>query len=110
MPDDQLALQGRWRIDESSATAVPDARPKVAFGAKRVFLVLGAGGDKPRRVRVLLDGRPLRDELAGRDVRRGTLLVDRQRLYGLVELPEAERHLLTLEPAPGVSGSAFTFG
>jgi hypothetical protein len=43
-------------------------------------------------------------------VRRGTLLVDRQRLYRLIELPEAERHLLTLELAPGVSGYAFTFG
>ena len=64
----------------------------------------------PRRVRVLLDGRRLPDELAGTDVHGGTVLVDRQRLYRLVELPQAERHLLTLEPAPGVSGYAFTFG
>jgi hypothetical protein len=43
-------------------------------------------------------------------VRGGTVVVDRQRLYRLVELPEAERHLLTLKLAPGVSGYAFTFG
>ena len=61
-------------------------------------------------MRVLLDGRPLPDELAGSDVRGGTVLVGRQRLYRLVELPEAERHLLTLELAPDVSGYAFTFG
>jgi hypothetical protein len=108
--NDQLAFQGRWRIDGSSATAVRGARLHVAFGAQSVFLVLGTSGGEPRRVRVLLDGRPLPDELAGPDVHGGSVLVDRQRLYRLVELPEAQRHLLTLELAPGVSGYAFTFG
>jgi cytochrome c biogenesis protein CcdA/thiol-disulfide isomerase/thioredoxin len=110
VPDDQLAFQGRWRIDESSATALQGARLHVAFGAQRVFLVLGTNGRVPRRVRVLLDGRRLPDALAGPDVHGGTVLVDGQRLYRLVELPQADRHLLTLEPAPGVSGYAFTFG
>jgi cytochrome c biogenesis protein CcdA/thiol-disulfide isomerase/thioredoxin len=110
VPDDQLAFEGRWRIDGSSATALQGARLHVAFGAQRVFLVLGTSGGEPRRVRVLLDGRPLSDELTGADARGGTVLVDRQRLYRLVELPQAERHLLTLELAPGVSGFAFTFG
>ena len=110
VPDDQLAFQGRWRIDDLSATALRGARLHVAFGAQRAFLVLGTSGREPRRVRVLLDGRPLPEELAGRDVHGGTVLVDRQRLYRLVELPQAQRHLLTLELAPGVSGYAFTFG
>jgi thiol-disulfide isomerase/thioredoxin len=110
VPDDQLAFEGRWRIDDSSATALQGARLHVAFGAQRVFLVLGTSGGEPRRVRVLLDGRPLPDELAGRDVRGASVLVDHQRLYRLVELPEAGRHLLTLELASGVSGYAFTFG
>jgi hypothetical protein len=30
--------------------------------------------------------------------------------YRLAELPKAERHLLTLELAPGAAGYAFTFG
>jgi cytochrome c biogenesis protein CcdA/thiol-disulfide isomerase/thioredoxin len=110
VPDDHLALEGTWRVDDSSAAAVRGARLTVAFGAQRAFLVLGTRGGKPGRVRVLLDGRPLPDQLAGRDVRDGTVLVDRHRLYRLVELPRAERHLLTLEFAPGVSGYAFTFG
>jgi cytochrome c biogenesis protein CcdA/thiol-disulfide isomerase/thioredoxin len=110
VPDDQLAFQGRWRIDDSSATALRGARVHVAFGAQSVFLVLGTSGGEPREVRVLLDGRPLPDELAGPDVHGGSVLVERQRLYRLVQLPEAERHLLTLELAPGVSGYAFTFG
>jgi cytochrome c biogenesis protein CcdA/thiol-disulfide isomerase/thioredoxin len=110
VPNDQLAFEGTWRIDESSATAVHRARLEVAFGARRAFLVLGTAGGEPARVRVLLDGRPVPDELAGRDVRNASVLVDRQRLYRLVELPRAERHLLTLEFDPGVSGYAFTFG
>jgi cytochrome c biogenesis protein CcdA/thiol-disulfide isomerase/thioredoxin len=110
VPDDQLALEGTWRMDDSSATAVRSARLHVAFGARRAYLVLGTSDGEPRRVRVLLDGRPLPDELAGRDVQGHTVVVDRQRLYRLVDLPQPERHLLTLEFAPGVSGYAFTFG
>ena len=64
----------------------------------------------PRGVRVMLDGKPIAAELAGRDVEGGVVEVGRQRLYRLVELPRAERHLLTLDFAPGVSGYAFTFG
>jgi Thioredoxin like C-terminal domain len=59
---------------------------------------------------VSLDGRPIPDELAGSDVHRSSVLVDRQRLYRLVELARAERHVLTLRLEPGVSGYAFTFG
>jgi hypothetical protein len=33
-----------------------------------------------------------------------------QRLYGLVSLPVAERHRLTLEFEPGVRAYDFTFG
>jgi cytochrome c biogenesis protein CcdA/thiol-disulfide isomerase/thioredoxin len=110
VPDDHLALAGTWFVDDSSATAVRDARLEVAFGAQKVFLVLGTRGHVRRRVRVLLDGRPIPDELAGSDVHEGEVIVDRQQLYRLVELPRAERHLLTLGLEPGVSGYAFTFG
>ena len=67
-------------------------------------------GGEPRPVRVLLDGKPVPARFAGRDVRDGIATVSAQRLYRLVELPRAERHRLTLEFAPGVSGYAFTFG
>jgi hypothetical protein len=109
-PDDELVLGGRWRIAPDSATAVRGAGLELAFGARRVFLVLGSAGGQARPVRVLLDGRPIPDRLAGGDVRSGMLDVRRQRLYSLVNLPRVERHRLTLELAPGVSGYAFTFG
>jgi cytochrome c biogenesis protein CcdA/thiol-disulfide isomerase/thioredoxin len=106
---DSLAYEGRWRIDPDGATAVSGARVHLDFGARRVFLVLGADG-RPRRVRVLLDGKPVPARFAGADVRDGAATIRRQRLYRLVELPRPGRHVLTLEFDPGASGYAFTFG
>jgi cytochrome c biogenesis protein CcdA/thiol-disulfide isomerase/thioredoxin len=107
---DSLAYDGTWRIGHDAATSVRHSRLHLVFGARRVFLVLGSRGGAPRSVRVMLDGKPIAAELAGRDVGGGGAVVRRQRLYRLVELPQAERHLLTLEFDPGVSGYAFTFG
>jgi hypothetical protein len=61
-------------------------------------------------VHLRLDDRPMAARGAGRDVHAGRASVERQRLYELVDLPRAERHRLTLELDPGVSGYAFTFG
>jgi cytochrome c biogenesis protein CcdA/thiol-disulfide isomerase/thioredoxin len=107
---DSLAYEGTWRIGHDDATSVQRSRLQLVFGARRVFLVLGSRGGIPRSVRVMLDGEPIAAEFAGRDVRDGRATVRRQRLYRLVELPRSERHLLTLDFAPGVSGYAFTFG
>ena len=110
LPPDTLGYAGTWRIGPDSATAVRGARLELAFGARRVFLVLGSRGAEPRPVRVSLDGKPLPDRLAGDDVRGGRAVVRRQRLYRLVDLRRPGRHKLTLDFAPGVSGYAFTFG
>jgi cytochrome c biogenesis protein CcdA/thiol-disulfide isomerase/thioredoxin len=107
---DQLAYGGLWRVSDESATAVGGARLELDFGARRVYLVLGSRGRVPRAVKVLLDGRPLSARVAGRDVHRALVRVERQRLYELVDLPRAERHRLTLDFDAGVSGYAFTFG
>jgi cytochrome c biogenesis protein CcdA/thiol-disulfide isomerase/thioredoxin len=107
---DSLAYEGTWRIGEDSATSVNDASLHLVFGARRVFLVLGAEDGKAHTVRVLLDGEPISNEVAGRHVRDGRVTVRAQRLYRLVELARAERHLLSLAFEPGISGYAFTFG
>jgi cytochrome c biogenesis protein CcdA/thiol-disulfide isomerase/thioredoxin len=110
VPDDGLAYEGRWRIGFDDATALAGARLDLDFGARKVFLVLGSRGGKPRPLRILLDGKPLPQSFAGTDVDDGVATISNQRLYRLVELPSAQRHLLTLEFAPGISGYAFTFG
>jgi cytochrome c biogenesis protein CcdA/thiol-disulfide isomerase/thioredoxin len=108
--DDSLAFEGTWRITPSSATAVSRSRLHVSFGAQRVFLVLGSHGRRPSDVGVLLDGKPVSDPVAGDDVRGGVATIRGQRLYRLIDLPRTERHVLTLEVPPSVSGYAFTFG
>jgi thiol-disulfide isomerase/thioredoxin len=107
---DSLAYEGKWRIAAEDATAVADSRLHLAFGARKVFLVLGSRDGAPRRVRVLLDGEPLPQRFAGTDVHDGTATIRGERLYRLVELPRAERHVLSLQFSPGISGYAFTFG
>jgi cytochrome c biogenesis protein CcdA/thiol-disulfide isomerase/thioredoxin len=105
----EFAYSGRWRVDDESGTAVADAAISLSFQARRVFLVLGSE-EGPADVAVELDGEPIADEIAGEDVSGGVVRVSGQRLYRLIDLPEAGRHSLTLRFEPGVSGYAFTFG
>jgi cytochrome c biogenesis protein CcdA/thiol-disulfide isomerase/thioredoxin len=109
LPVNEFAFRGRWRISLESATAAGDSRLDLHFGARRVYLVLGSPG-RERRLRVLLDGRPIEAGAAGSDVENGVVTVSSQRLYDLVDLPRAGDHVLTLIPETGVTGYAFTFG
>jgi cytochrome c biogenesis protein CcdA/thiol-disulfide isomerase/thioredoxin len=105
---DELAYSGRWKVEPESATAQGGSL-ELSFGARRVYLVLGSPG-RDRRVRVLLDGRPIPDRLAGADVHSGVVTVSSQRLYDLVDLPKVGRGVLKLVPEKGVMAYAFTFG
>jgi cytochrome c biogenesis protein CcdA/thiol-disulfide isomerase/thioredoxin len=107
-PVNDLAYGGRWKVEPESATAEGGSL-QLDFGARRVYLVLGSPG-RSRHVRVLLDGRPIPNRLAGSDVHDGVLTVTDQRLYNLVELPKVEQGALKLIPEEGVMGYAFTFG
>ncbi len=109
LPPNGFALRGRWTVEPESARAEANARLHARFRARRVFLVLGSPG-RTRRMRVLLDGRPIPDRLAGPDVHGGIVRIDRQRLYRLVDVRRAGDHELTLVPEPGIEGYAFTFG
>ena len=109
VPPNEFAYRGNWKITLDSATAEAGASLDLNFGARRVYLVLGSPGH-PRRLRVLLDGRPIRPADAGADVHDGVVTVTGQRLYNLVDLPRVANHVLTLEPESGVEGYAFTFG
>jgi hypothetical protein len=74
-----------------------------------VFLVLGSPG-KARRMKVRLDGMPVSGRDAGKDVVDSTVTIEGERLYELIDLPEAGEHTLTLTPENGVQAYAFTFG
>ncbi len=105
----QFAFGGAWDVGDESARAGDGASIALSFQARRVFLVLGAE-DAPRELQVLLDGKPIADADAGSDVRDARATIGAQRLYRLVELPEAGRHTLELRFQPGIEGYAFTFG
>lgn len=108
VPPNEFAFRGPWRIEFHSATAAGGSL-ELNFGARHVYLVLGSP-THPRRVRVLLDGRPIAPGVSGTDVHGGVVTVDSQRLYELVDLPRVGHHVLRLEPEAGVTGYAFTFG
>ncbi|HET9676788.1 MAG TPA: cytochrome c biogenesis protein DipZ [Solirubrobacterales bacterium] len=109
LPPNEFAFHGRWREEFHSATAAGGSL-ELNFGARRVYLVLGTVDGSPRRVKVLLDGKPIDAAAAGADVHGGMVTVRSQRLYDLVDLPRVGRHVLCLEPEAGVMGYAFTFG
>ena len=109
LPPDGLAYGGGWEIGPEAATARAGATLELSFKARRAFCVMGSPG-RARRMAVLLDGKLIPERLAGPDVRHGMATISAQRLYRLVDLPRAGRHLLTLRPARGIAGYAFTFG
>ena len=110
-PLNEFALHGTWRVSSESSTPVSSgAAIEAGFQAAHVYLVLTSSGGVPRRVRVLLDGRPPPAAAAGADVRGGVVTVRGQRLYSLVSFPTAQQHALRIEVPRGVSAYDFTFG
>ena len=109
LPQSVFTLGGRWKITRESATAVRGATITARVVGRAVYLVLSSPGH-PRKVRVLLDGKPISAADAGDDVRDGVVTVRRQRLYNLVKLDAVAQHVLTLRLDSGASGFAFTFG
>jgi cytochrome c biogenesis protein CcdA/thiol-disulfide isomerase/thioredoxin len=89
-----LAYAGRWRVEGERAVAGEDARLRLHFYARYVYLVLGGRGS----VDVLVDGK-----------RTKTVRVGAYKLYTLREGPAADA-LLELRFTPGVQAYAFTFG
>ena len=91
----ELAFAGRWKFEHERAVPGRNARLRLQYRARNVFLVLTGSGT----ARVLVDGKPER-----------TVEVSGDRLYTLVERPESGDHLLELRFGPGVAAYAFTFG
>ncbi|MCB0860318.1 MAG: cytochrome c biogenesis protein DipZ [Solirubrobacterales bacterium] len=105
---DSLGYSGKWRIGYDKAVADGGALD-LNFNAKKVYLVLSSPGH-PRQVKVELDGKPIPANMAGSDVKDGSVEVTNQRLYSLAALPNVSRHVMKLDFDPGVQGYAFTFG
>ena len=91
-----FSYDGTWRVGAEKITAIKDARLRLDFQAKNVYLVLGGKGT----VQVLIDGRQTK-----------TLRVDAERLYTVRTSDTLASHaLLELRFSPGVQAYSFTFG
>jgi cytochrome c biogenesis protein CcdA/thiol-disulfide isomerase/thioredoxin len=91
----ELSYHGEWRIGGERAVAVSDARLRLHFHARDVYVVLGGKG----RVEVLVDGKATRSIQVGSD-----------QLYTVVSGPRSRDGLLELRFSPGVNAYSFTFG
>ena len=95
LPQNTLSYDGRWRIGAQQIVAGPNARLRLRFQAKNVYIVLGGHGT----VHTLINGKPA-----------GTIKVDAQRLYTVRSSSAFESALLELRFTPGIQAYSFTFG
>src|SRR5262245_44343134 len=95
LPQNALSYAGQWRVESERIVAGPEARLRLHYYAKHVYLVLGGEG----RVHVLVNGKPTR-----------TIDVGSYKLYTLRNAPKLEEKTLELRFTPGVQAYAFTFG
>ena len=111
LPLNGWALNGKWQMGGDQVTAMEKgAALKLHFYAKKVFLVLGANGEKPVSAQLYLNGKPL-TTFAGKNVKNGQLLIGQHTLYELVNQNQAKGGLLEIKAnGPGLSAYAFTFG
>lgn len=109
-------LDGDWEISrEWAAPRSKDATLLFRIKASQVNLVMDADG-RMKRMRVGLDGGPLKDDELGADAKRegdaATVEVNEGRMYELVDArgKYGERELRLTFPDPGIKLYAFTFG
>ncbi|HEY9167731.1 MAG TPA: cytochrome c biogenesis protein DipZ [Candidatus Kryptonia bacterium] len=113
LKQDSFTLGGEWEIRSEDAVAGKNAELNYHFYADKVYLVLRPGSaGSAAKVRVLMDGNPVDVTNAGADVHDGTVTVNADRLYNLVDLKgKSGGHILLLKfETPGIEAFAFTFG
>jgi hypothetical protein len=90
-----LSYDGMWNVGPETIVAGKNARLRLRFEARNVYIVLGGHGT----VQSLIDGKPA-----------GTIKVDAQRLYTVRASQKFENALLELRFSPGIQAYSFTFG
>lgn len=110
LPEGGFALDGTWTVGKEYSMPDVGAKLHLNFDAGKVFLVM-RNSNRNGKVRVFLDGKPIPDGLAGADVTNSEATVSTDRLYDLVKLKSAGKHILTLQFLDGsIEVYAFTFG
>jgi len=102
---------GNWKVENEFGESTPGSSLTLNFYANKVFLVITP--DSPADlVTVNLDGKPVDDNYAGKDVQNGKIIFDTPRLYELIDLRGTPgEHVLRLDfGTKGTQVFAFTFG
>jgi thiol-disulfide isomerase/thioredoxin len=104
-----LYLSGEWDIQQQFArTTKSDGRIFFQYGAQKVFLV--ARADRAVKLNILIDGKAP-GNLSGKDVVEGSVTVQEDRLYRLIESDGYNQHVLEIiVEDPSLEAYAFTFG
>jgi cytochrome c biogenesis protein CcdA/thiol-disulfide isomerase/thioredoxin len=112
-PISSFSLGGTWNITDEYAVAQANSILTYHFSASKVYMVLNPGTNGGTvKVKVLLDGNPISSDVAGADVKNGSLTIDSDRLYNIVDLKGVTGdHILVLEfQTAGAEVYTFTFG
>lgn len=105
-----LYLGGAWNLEQEFAeNQTANAQITYMYSAKNVYFV--ASADKPVKIKVTRDGRPLGSE-RGADVdENGEATIQEDRLYELVRGADYGTHVLEITvKTPGLKAYTFTFG
>lgn len=107
LPTNAVAFEGNWTVMNEYAQPEKGAKLYLNFEAKEVFLVMRATSNSAQ-MKVFVDD-AMQD--FGEDNKNGTVTVDSDRLYKLINLQSPGRHLLQLEfQDDNAEVYAFTFG
>lgn len=111
LADNNFGFAGTWLMSGEYSESVSESILELDFYANKVFLVITPQSDMDI-LTVALDGRPIGDSEAGKDVRNSKVILDTSRLYELIDLNGSPgRHLLQLNfGTEGIKIFAFTFG
>jgi cytochrome c biogenesis protein CcdA/thiol-disulfide isomerase/thioredoxin len=104
----QWSLSGEWRVDQEKITAGKNAKLRLNFTAKNVYLVTGSTTASP--LSVSIGGKPIAASDAGSDVVDGTVTVQMNKLYRLASFKQLTSGVMELSVAGGTDLNAFTFG
>jgi len=106
----EWALRGSFIISsEKIVSASPDASIKLHFRGSKVYIVMGST-KKQLTLKVLLNDKPLIED-KGQDVVNSQILVNRNRLYYVVNLKQGNEGILEIiAKEPGLEVYTFTFG
>ena len=119
--DNVVYLRGKWIWAKECVTALEGTVEKNSAVimkynlAKRVHAIVGTTDDKPGRLEILLEGKPLAADTLGRDARlnEGSSVVDVNWpfMHNLIKTEKAESHLVEIRPlTDNISFYTFVFG